>query len=271
MIPMGFRGAATGRSIGIYADIADSLNAEPAAVEAVVLVEAGGRGFLADKRPKILFERHKFHKFTGGLYSADHPDISNSKAGGYLGGASEYDRLDMAIDLDRDAALRSASWGLPQIMGFNATPTGFDTVDGMIEAFCQGEDDQLWGFSRFVKSIGLDDEIRDKRWTEFAIYNGTANIPAYSRKLVAAFAEVLHRSQDDDIPAGRAEIAEAQAILVLLGYDPLSVDGWMGPKTEAAVRRFQTDHGLKVDGVVGVQTRAALFGDVPKPALPPAN
>ena len=39
----------------------------------------------------------------------------------------------------------------------------------------------------------------------------------------------------------------------------LTPDGKFGPKTEAAVKRFQSRYGLKVDGVVGPKTRAKLF------------
>jgi len=44
-----------------------------------------------------------------------------------------------------------------------------------------------------------------------------------------------------------------------LKYDVGPVDGVFGPKTEAAVKAFQTDQGLVVDGIVGRNTWKALF------------
>lgn len=274
MIPEGFRGSAVPRSPTIYAEVADVLDAPVSHVQAIVQVEAGGEGFLADRRPKILYERHKFYKFAGSKWAKSYPDICNARPGGYLGGPSEYDRLTKAIALNRDAALLSFSIGLPQIMTFNHVMIGYDTPDAMIAAFCAGEDQQLWGFCRFIQAAGLEDEVRDGRWADLAkVYNGPANVDAYSRKLVAAFAEVLRQKNDDDdtpLKSGRAEVAEVQAILVLLGYGPLIVDGWNGPKTIASIKAFQASHGLPVGGIAGPDTRAALFGSVPTPPQRPA-
>ena len=86
-------------------------------VWAVLAVETHGFGFLQDRRPQILFERHIFHKLTNGRYDARNADISNGKAGGYTGDAGEYARLEKALRLDREAALQSASWGIGQVMG----------------------------------------------------------------------------------------------------------------------------------------------------------
>ena len=43
------------------------------------------------------------------------------------------------------------------------------------------------------------------------------------------------------------------------GADDLDVDGIFGPKTEAAVRAFQQNENLSVDGIVGRQTWTALL------------
>jgi uncharacterized protein (TIGR02594 family) len=54
------------------------------------------------------------------------------------------------------------------------------------------------------------------------------------------------------------------------GFDPGKVDGIWGRNTIAAVKQFQTQQGLKVDGIVGPKTTAALFAGAP-PAPPTAG
>lgn len=58
-------------------------------------------------------------------------------------------------------------------------------------------------------------------------------------------------------------VAALQSELTALGYmdsegRSLAVDGVFGKDTDTAVRAFQHDHGVKVDGVVGHATREAL-------------
>ena len=49
-------------------------------------------------------------------------------------------------------------------------------------------------------------------------------------------------------PANRSATARVQGGLARLGYDPGPVDGRPGPKTSGAIRQYQSDHGLLVDG-----------------------
>lgn len=50
------------------------------------------------------------------------------------------------------------------------------------------------------------------------------------------------------------EVQELQSKLAQLGYSVGPIDGKFGSKTEAAIRSFQKDHGLRVDGLAGTQT-----------------
>ena len=56
------------------------------------------------------------------------------------------------------------------------------------------------------------------------------------------------------------EVVKVQTILRDKGYFRTNVTGYFGSITEAAVIAFQKDYGIDPIGVVGPQTRAALFG-----------
>ena len=50
------------------------------------------------------------------------------------------------------------------------------------------------------------------------------------------------------------DVAELQRKLESLGYNVGPIDGIFGPLTRKGVMRFQKEHGLVVDGIVGEQT-----------------
>lgn len=55
-----------------------------------------------------------------------------------------------------------------------------------------------------------------------------------------------------------AEVKKLQESLVAAGYN-VTADGQYGPKTAAAVRQYQQDNGLSVDGMAGEQTLGKLY------------
>ena len=55
------------------------------------------------------------------------------------GGLKEYDRLERARAIHREAADSSASWGLAQIMGFNYQVSGCKSVSEFVEMMTESE------------------------------------------------------------------------------------------------------------------------------------
>lgn len=58
---------------------------------------------------------------------------------GARGPKTEFAQLEKARTIHEEAALRSASWGLFQIMGFNYAAAGFETVIEFVAAMETGE------------------------------------------------------------------------------------------------------------------------------------
>ncbi|MDD4956383.1 MAG: peptidoglycan-binding protein [Candidatus Omnitrophica bacterium] len=53
---------------------------------------------------------------------------------------------------------------------------------------------------------------------------------------------------------------DVQTILKNAGYYDGAIDGKLGPKSIEAIKAFQKNKGLKVDGKVGAETKKALLG-----------
>ena len=193
---MDFVGTGTKLQPGDIETVADQLGIEEAALRSVLQVETGGSGFDAKNRPKALFERHIFYREL-----ADEPDKQALAVGNNLAypkwGTKPYPKnsdgvyaeILAACDIDAEAALRSTSWGLGQIMGSNFRLAGCSTPEEMVEQAKQSELKQLQQWVSFVKSSKLLDALKAKDWAAFAKgYNGPSYATnKYDVKLAAAY------------------------------------------------------------------------------------
>jgi len=232
---------------------ADGIGA--AAIWSVLSVETSGCGYLPDRRPKILFERHIFSRLTNGAYDATDPDISAPTPGGYGDlGAHQYDRLQLAQQLNPDAALQSASWGLGQIMGMNFAAAGFSDVTAMVTAMISSEDAQLGAMAAFIKSNNMSVKLQNQDWAGFAsMYNGSNYAQnGYDQKLSSNYAAYSAGSLPD------LNVRAVQVYLTYKGYSVGTIDGIMGQNTIGAIEAFQTSQGLPATGAVDITTLQAV-------------
>lgn len=192
---------------------ASTLGCSVAQIRAIDEIESGG-GWFNDVRtaildldgpggfidgpalPKMLFEAHIFDRETGGRFRTSNPNLS-SKAWNralYVGGQDEWGRLYRAMQLDSTAALRSASVGRYQIMGFNYALAGFTSVEAFWIAMKTSELDHLEAFVAFIRNSNLVAALRristiHADCVDFAKgYNGTGYAAnEYHVKLARAF------------------------------------------------------------------------------------
>jgi N-acetylmuramidase len=188
-----------GRVKGSLDELAKKYDLEPAVILAIQSVESGNNGYLADGRPKILFEGHVFWKMlkAAGKNPADYvkgnEDILFEKQdrSKYTKGAAEYVRLEKAEKIDHVAALKSASWGEFQIMGFNHKTVGYPDVDSFVESISQPGAGQIRAVLTFMDHNKLLPLVRgpNKNWAKFAAaYNGAGyKKNQYDTKLQKAY------------------------------------------------------------------------------------
>lgn len=161
------------------------LDCEKEMLMAFVKVESSGSGFLASRRPTILFESYQFFKNLKSAgkdpyrYMKENPDIITDRwIKNYKGGEKEWDRLEKAIKIHKEAAYKSASWGLLQIMGSNFKATGEKSISSFVSKMSKDEFSQLTLGIEFIRSQGLIPLMASKDFNGMArIYNG----PGYAK------------------------------------------------------------------------------------------
>ena len=178
---------------------------------AVWYVESGGAEFVQDQ-PILRFENHRFWKNWGDDHSSQFD--THFQFGGHagVGGKSwknhrfrnsasdpwtkfhgeqptEYKVFNFAIGLGgSEAACLSSSFGGPQVLGSNFGLLGYETAVKLYEAFKQSERWHVCGFFDFCSSNGIIDDIKNKRWRDFAkVYNGAGQADEYAELIKDAY------------------------------------------------------------------------------------
>jgi peptidoglycan hydrolase-like protein with peptidoglycan-binding domain len=87
------------------------------------------------------------------------------------------------------------------------------------------------------------------------------------------------RMSGGKMAAGKEHVKAVQQALKDKGHDPGAVDGVMGPKTQAALKEFQSKEGIKESGrldaetmsKLGVQARSGAAAESPAGSSPSAS
>lgn len=242
-------------------------------IHAVLDVESRGSGFDNQGRPKMLFEPHLFYRNLTTLIDrarAVHEGLAYPtwRPGNYP--SDSYPRLEAAMRIDETAALKSASWGLGQVLGENHKAVGYATPQEMVADLLDDEENHLKQMIKFIQANHLDAALRSHNWSAFARgYNGPQYaVHNYHGRLAAAYSrwkgirdtpwspsDAVAESETHEQVVSYETVKWAQTTLNELGADPpLAVDGDFGPLTEAMVRRYQAEKGLLVTGTLDSAT-----------------
>lgn len=237
-------------------------------------VESAGRAYDRLGRPVMLFEPHVFFRNLRGAERDRAVEAGLAyqrwRPGSYP--SDSYPRLKQAIQINQDAALKSCSIGLSQVLVENYSSVGYLSPWAMWQAFMDDEEEHVEAMLRFILANGIDDDLRAGRWEVVArVYNGPRyKENGYHTKMARAFAKFqgipdVNWKPDAPDPA-MPEIKDAETLkivqtrLVELGYPEVGrVDGKWGTKLRAAVLGFRADHNLPIVPRVDEQLLSALM------------
>lgn len=187
---------------GLLTELSNRLRIDPGVAVAVLVAESGGSGFSSDGRMIIRFENHIFNNLWGkqnpGIF-AQHfrfdsprtwqghqwrPTLDSPWRSFHGNQSREWEVCNFAMSLDETAAKKSISMGGPQIMGFNFSALGYESVQQMFSAFSASEAYQIIGFFNFVQGPTTDARrmlaLQRLDFDAFAaLYNGPGQAALY--------------------------------------------------------------------------------------------
>jgi peptidoglycan/xylan/chitin deacetylase (PgdA/CDA1 family) len=183
---------------------ASTLGISPSDAAATIFVESSGLGFGPDGRMIIRFESCVFYEQWGKKESLE---FSNHFECGrqndkfrtspthefteYHGNHSkEWRVFEFARNLDEEAAIKSISMGLGQIMGFNADKAGYTSAEEMFNNMSHSLKSQIDGFfsalsyNKDNKDKSCMDNLKTNNYVGFAAcYNAYGQDEAYASRI----------------------------------------------------------------------------------------
>ena len=188
------------------AEKAAALGCDAASLGAVLQIESAGHGFASDGRMIIRFENHVFNNQWGKANKATFDkhfkfNADKSWTGHYWrrGEAdewiachgsqdSEWQVLTFARSLDDEGALKSASYGAGQVMGFNYSSAGYKSVTDMFDQMGGALRPQLDGMFGFISNNATCIAgLKSKDYVKFATgYNGSGKAAEYGAAIQGA-------------------------------------------------------------------------------------
>ncbi len=235
----GAQGAAVARAWNLYGGLVQTLSArmgiDPAVAIAVLCVESAGQGFGPDGRVVIRFENHIFHRYLVAARGASgetafkrHFQVSGAQP--WLGHAFrtapnqpwtafhgsqalEWRAYELARSLDEDAATRSISMGLPQVMGFNHALVGYATPRSLLVFMGADVRYQLLALFDFIAGARGEGRalaaLRRGDFDGFAtLYNGPGQARYYG-ELIASHVQAFRRLKP--APASSSTVSSTSA------------------------------------------------------------
>jgi hypothetical protein len=147
-----------------------------------------------NRDPKLSWQEHKWRPSSDGAWQPQHL----WEGGLDVNQRAEWEVLNFAMSLAAHEAKLSISMGASQIMGFNYSVIGYESVEEMFDAFSKDARTHFLGFFDFVKrDEGRVQALQARDYVSFASsYNGPGQAASYGamvRQSIDLFDEIRRR------------------------------------------------------------------------------
>lgn len=181
-------------------DLAVSSGYKYRVLKAIIQVESGQHGFDQGTGKIIIqFEPAWFRRqYKNWVTVTTHTKWQSNKVGNQ---AAEWKAFNSAFAISKEAAMKSTSLGMMQLMGFHYADIGFKTVGEMWDYAKVSEYNQVSLAIRWIKTVKpLDQAIKNMDWQKIAYYYNGTNFQAfrYDSRLLSAYRLI------EDIPQARS-------------------------------------------------------------------